>query len=93
MVPNEILSVVRQRPFEPFRLWLSDGGSYDVRSPELCMVGAFSVTLGLTARAGDELYERTVKFDVAHIIRIEPLPASNPPQAGNGQAATGGEAE
>ena len=86
MAPNEVLDVVRHRPFEPFRLCLSDGGHYDVYSPDLCMVGNLSVTIGLTSKAGDALYERTVKLDVFHITRIEPLPASAKPQAGNGQS-------
>src|SRR5207249_7839013 len=53
MTPNEILAELRRRPFEAFRLHLSDGSSYDVRSPELCMVGINSVVIGLTKSAGE----------------------------------------
>jgi len=88
MAPAEILDAVRHRPFEAFRLWLSDGGHYDVYSPDLCMVGNLSVTIGWTAKAGDALYERTVKLDIFHITRIEPLPATAKPQAGNGQSGS-----
>lgn len=84
MTPNEILDAIRQRPFEPFRLHLSDGSAFEVRSPELCMVGTTSITIGLTKAAGEELYERTVKLDVYHVTRIEPLPALS--AKGNGQA-------
>lgn len=75
MVPSEILEVIRQRPFEPFRLHLSDGSSYEVRNPELCMVGTSTVIIGLTKAAGEDLFERTVKLDVFHITRVEQLPA------------------
>ena len=84
MAPTEILDVTKQRPFEPFRLHLSDGSSCDVRSPALCMVGQSSVTIGLTKSAGDALYERTIKLDVYHITRIEPLPTLS--AKGNGQS-------
>ncbi len=83
MAPQEILDTLRHRPFEPFRLWLSDGTHHDVRSPELCMVGTRTVILGLTARDGDDLFERTLRLDMLHVTKIEPAP----PQAGNGQVA------
>jgi hypothetical protein len=86
MAPNEILAELRQHPFEAFRLHLADGSSYDVCSPELCMVGLTSIIIGLTKTAGDELFERTVKLDPFHITHIEPLPSLTP--KGNGQ--TGG---
>ena len=86
MAPSEILQVLQQRPFEPFRLHLSDGSSYDVRSPELCMVGVSAVIIGLTKNAGDALFERTVRLDPYHVTRVEPLPALS--AKGNGQ--TGG---
>lgn len=87
MAPNEILETIRHKPFEPFRLWMTDGSHHDIYSPDLIMVGVASVTLGLTKYAGDEMYERTIKLDVRHVIKIEPLPMTAPPASdvGNGQ--------
>jgi hypothetical protein len=84
MSPVEILDALRQRPFEPFRLHLSDGSAYDVRNPELCMVGLSTVVIGLTRSAGEELFERTIRLDVHHVTRIEPLPVLS--AKGNGQS-------
>src|SRR5438093_10554856 len=84
MAPNEILAELRQRPFQAFRLHLSDGSVYDVRNPELCMVGIGSIIIGLTKSAGDELFERSVKLDPFHVTRIEPLPVLS--AKGDGQA-------
>ena len=84
MAPNEILDTIRHKPFEPFRLWLSDGTHHDIHSRNLIMVGVTTVILGLTKTAGEELYERTVDLDVRHITRLEPLHMT-PPQQGNGQ--------
>ncbi len=85
MAPTDLLEVIRQRPFSPFRLRLSDGTHHDVYSPDLVMVGVATVILGLTAHAGDELFERTVRLDIRHITTIEPLPSV--PESSNGEAA------
>ena len=87
MAPQEILDAVWHHPFEPFRLGMWDGTHHEVRSPDLCMVGTRTVIIGLTARDGDDLFERTVRLDVLHVTKIEPLPVPAPPQQGNGQAA------
>lgn len=91
MAPNDLLETIRVAPFQPFRLWLSDGTHHDVYSPDLIMVGVASVILGLTKFAGDELFERTIRLDVRHITKIEPLPATAPPASdqGNGQQLGG----
>ncbi len=83
MSPNEILEDVRKRPFEPFRLIVSDGTHYDVFHPELCMVGASSVTIGLARDPASPLYERQIKIDCRHAIKTHLLPTS--PAGTNGQ--------
>lgn len=30
---------LRTRPFRPFRIHLTDGASYEVRHPEMCLLG------------------------------------------------------
>jgi hypothetical protein len=83
MAPEELRDVVRHQPFEPFRLVMTDGTGYEVRHPDLLMVGRRSAQVGLTGKPGQTFYERTVKVDLLHIIRLEPLEAtSTPPQNG-----------
>ncbi len=38
MKPQDLLDLLRRRPFEPFRLHLSDGAVYDVRHPDMAIV-------------------------------------------------------
>lgn len=87
MSPLELRDTLRHRPFEPFRLVLTDGQSYEVRHPDLLWVGQHTAYVGLTGDAGQTFFERTVKVDLLHVIRIEPLEASAPP-TGNGAAGT-----
>ena len=88
MAPNEILDALHTKPFEPFRMCMTDGRAYDVYHPEMCMVGKRSVTIGITAQPTDVLYDRTIKLDPLHILRLEPLaagtPKNGPPGAGPG---------
>jgi hypothetical protein len=76
MAPEELRDVLRHQPFEPFRLVMTEGAAYDIPHPDLLMVGRRSATVGLTGPSSQTLYERTIKVDLLHIIRIEPLQAS-----------------
>jgi hypothetical protein len=83
MSPMELRESLRQQPFEPFRIVLTDGGAYDVRHPDLLWVGQRSAYVGLTGEPGQTLFERAVKLDLLHITQIVPLDsASSPPKNG-----------
>ena len=34
MAPEEIVTALRRQPFVPFRMTLTEGGTYEVRHPE-----------------------------------------------------------
>ena len=85
MVPEELRDVLRQKPFEPFRLVMTDGEGYDIRHPDLLWVGQRTAMVGLTGDPGKTFYERSVKVDLSHVIRLEPLASlRQPPQNGPG---------
>jgi len=64
---------------------MTDGAKIDIRHPDLLLIGKRSATVGLTGEPGQTFYERTVKVDLLHVIRTEPLePASAPPKNGAG---------
>jgi len=72
MRAEEIRHHVRRRPFQPFRVFLSDGSSYDVKHPELILVARRDVVI--TVELGDDdIPERLAYCDPVHITRIEPL--------------------
>jgi len=73
VAPEELREVLRTQPFRPFRLVMTDGKEYDVRHPDLMMVGRRSAMVGLTGRPGRTFYERAVQVDLLHVIRVEPL--------------------
>ena len=74
MTSKELERSQRTTPFQPFRLVLTDGACFDIRHPELLWVGRFSAYVGLTSEPEGKAFEDSVKVDLAHITRIEPLP-------------------
>lgn len=78
----ELIAALRNRPFQPFRLFISDGAAFDIRHPEMLMVTRHSAIVGLqenghgTASAAEyPQIERHTVVDLLHITRIEQLPA------------------
>jgi hypothetical protein len=84
MSPEELLGLRRRRPFQPFRIHLSDGVTFDVRHPELVMPGLESFVLGFPAsEQNPAVYGRYNIVSLLHVVRLEPLPAESP-ASGNG---------
>ena len=69
---KDIYEFVHRQPFRPFRITLTDGRTYDVRHPEMAMVGRSTVTIGMPENGNEELiYDRLVTVDLLHIMQIE----------------------
>lgn len=82
---EELRDVLRRKPFQPFRLFVTDGSTFDIRHPELCVPGARSVFIGTPAPGQIEpIYDRFAIVDLVHITRLEPIAAST---SGNGQSS------
>ena len=86
MTRTDLLRRVRQRPFSPFRLIVSEGATYDIRHPEKLMVARDSAVIGLQGAQEQDFYETTVLVDLLHVVRLEPLPVA----AGTGNGEAGG---
>lgn len=80
MRPEDLRKWLKREPFQPFRLTLTDGRTYDVVHPELAMVGRTSVTIGFP-RSGDiePIYERAVDISLLHIMQVEAVQTSSAP--------------
>jgi hypothetical protein len=74
MRPEDIRTFLTKRPFQPFRITLTDGRTYEVRHPELAMFGRSSVAIGLPAGNETEpVYDRLVTVSLLHIMQVEPI--------------------
>jgi hypothetical protein len=74
---EDLLVALRKQPFEPFRIYLTDGKVYDVRHPELVLPGRRSFIVGFTGKGYDDLvYDRYETVALVHVVRFEPMVAS-----------------
>ncbi len=85
MSPADVIQALCKRPFEPFRIEVSDGTVYEIRHPELVMVGLGALSIGIPA-VGQALpvYERLETVSIRHVVKLIPLAT---PVAGEGAGA------
>ena len=84
MTQEDLQSAARRQPFEPFRVVLTTGTTYDIRHPDLIMVGRRAAIIGLTDEPNGSAFDRTIKVDLFHVVSIEELRPT--PPSTNGQA-------
>lgn len=78
MTQHELHEFARRQPFEPFRVILTTGATYDIPHPDLIMVGQRSAIIGLTNGPNGSVYQRTIKVDLLHVVGVQELPYSPP---------------
>jgi len=74
MRPEDIRAFLTKKPFQSFRITLTDGRTYEVRHPELAMVGRSTVVVGLPAADDPEpVFDRFTWVSLLHIMQVEPI--------------------
>ena len=84
MTHEELQAAARRQPFKPFRVVLTTGATYDIRHPDLILVGRRSAILGIVNKPNGTVYDRTLNVDLLHVVGIEELPVH--PSSTNGPA-------
>ncbi len=82
--PEDIRVRLVTQPFIPLRIIASEGLRYEVRHPDLVMVGERDVMIGHDSPARPGIYNRLTRVALIHIVGIEEIPAE--PSATNGTA-------
>jgi hypothetical protein len=62
---------LKKQPFQPFRITLSNGSQYEIRSPEWMLVTGMTTAIGIPGESGDGELLRLI--DNAHINELIPL--------------------
>ena len=73
--PRDIVAELRETPFQPFQIHMSDGRTFDVLHPDQAVVTRGFVFLGQPPEAGENggWYETTIKLSILHITGLRPL--------------------
>jgi hypothetical protein len=70
----EVIRLLRDQPFKPFRLRISNGGTYDVRHPDMAIVTPTAVYVGIPPKDPNVPFAKdivTVSLD--HVVEMEYL--------------------
>jgi hypothetical protein len=80
MRADEFLKLLRRRPLRPFRIYLTDGSTFDIRHPDWAIVHRSTVDLAFPTLADPELFH-VVTVALLHITRLRLLVPTDTPQA------------
>ena len=72
MTPETIQKYLLHEPFQPFRIFLSDGAVYEVHQPEMVLVMQREVIIALP-KPGERFPKHVAYCDLLHVTRIEPI--------------------
>ena len=71
---DEFQSVLRKQPFQPFRVIVDDGRTYEVRYPNMNLLATKYVVIGIPEPRPTPKCHHTEYVRLAQILRVEPLP-------------------
>jgi hypothetical protein len=73
MRPEELVQLLRRRPFIPLRLHLTNRQTYEIRHPDNVIVLRSRVDIGVMPDPGTGVVERVEYRSLLHIVRVEEL--------------------
>ena len=71
---EDIQARLRETPFRPLRLIVSEGLRYDIHHPDLVLVGQRDLMIGFPGPDRPTVYDRVVRVAIVHIVGLEELP-------------------
>jgi len=71
MRAENLQKILRHQPFKPFRIYMSDGSSYDIKHPEVALLTRHTLEVGIDEKDG--IPDHTIRCDIIHITRVEDL--------------------
>ncbi len=80
---EEFQARLREKPFRPFRIIASEDQRFEIRHPEMVMVGRRDLAIGVPHSANATVYDRLIRIALVHVVAMEDLPSA--PTTGNGQ--------
>lgn len=82
---EDIRSLTRKQPFEPFRVFLSNGQTFDIFHPDMIVASPGAAYIAVPPPAGaPDATDRVVIVSLYHIQKIEHLPTPATPAGTNG---------
>ncbi len=88
MRPDDVRARLHAQPFQPFRIRLSNGITYDITHPDLVMVGRSALVIGTPAPdLPPGVHGVAVSVSLLHVAELLSLTSPATPPGTNGPAA------
>lgn len=68
-----IQDLLLQKPFRPFRLYLTDGSKHDITHPDMIWLTRYYMQVGTPIREGARIVEKVNHVALLHVVRAELL--------------------
>jgi hypothetical protein len=82
MEHDELQRLLKQRPFQPFRVYVRDGRKYDIYYPRMNLLARSFIKIGIPdPNLPEPICDHLEFVLLAEIVRVEPLPGTAPPLA------------
>jgi len=81
---EDIQARLREKPFRPLRLIVSEGRQYDIHHPDLVFVGQRDLMIGFPSPDRPTVYDQVIRVALVHLVGIEEI--SQPTASANGPA-------
>ena len=75
---DDIQTRLRERPFVPVRLVTSSGQSYDIRHPDLVLVGRRFLIIGTASNENPTQIEAASRVAILHVADLQDIPQAAP---------------
>ncbi len=75
MTAEELVELLEERPFQPLRLYLSDGRSRDIRHPKMAIVSDSLVAIGVPRDDASKIASKITYCALSHVVEAEPIGA------------------
>lgn len=85
MRPEELTALIRNRPFVPLRIHLTDGRAYDLGHPDQIIVLRGRVDIGVEPDPATGVVDKVEHCSLLHIVSVEELGSSSTGEGGNGR--------
>jgi hypothetical protein len=82
MSPDDLLNLLHIKPFQSFRLCMTDGEQYEVRHPDAIRIAGRTAVVFVrkTDVPSAFLYDRFDVVSLLHVVRVRITPARRPSQ-------------
>lgn len=71
MRPEELVRLLKRRPFKPLRICTTDGGVFEVRHPDQVFVTGWRIEIAVEPNPQTGEWRRVEHFSPLHLARVE----------------------